>query len=76
MVYKSDVEIKRLQRLRIEMENRLTSIETEQKTLEKETKIIREKAAIQELQALVRKKRAELARERRIRRAELEEKPK
>jgi hypothetical protein len=54
-------EIERLQRIRIQMESRLARVEKEQKTLEEETKIIREKVAIQELQRTVRNMRDELA---------------
>jgi len=75
MVYTPNREIEPLQRLRIEMERRLTAIDEEQKTLEKETKIIKQKVAIQELQKAVRKRRDELA-SLRLKRAELENKTK
>jgi len=51
----------KLQRLRMALEGRLVAIDAEQKSLEEETKVIRQKAAIQELQEAVRKKRDELA---------------
>lgn len=75
MVYTPNREIETLQRLKIEMERRLTAIDEEQKTLEKETKIIKQKVAIQELQKAVRKRRDELA-SLRLKRAELENKTK
>jgi len=75
MVYIPNREIETLQRLKIEMERRLTAIDEEQKTLEKETKIIKQKVAIQELQKAVRKRRDELA-SLRLKRAELENKTK
>jgi len=57
----SSSQIERLQRLRIELESRLTTIDAEQKSLEEKIKPIRQKVAIQELQEAVRKRRDELA---------------
>jgi len=57
----SGSKIERLQRLRMELEGLLVTIDVEQKTLEEEIKPIREKMAIQELQEAVRKRRDELA---------------
>ena len=51
----------KLQRLRMALEGRLVAIDTEQKSLEEETKVIRQKVTIQELQEAARKKRDELA---------------
>jgi len=57
----SNGEIERLQKLRTELENMITVIETERKTLEEEIKPIRQKVAILELKQSVRRRRNELA---------------
>ena len=60
MVDSSKDEMEKLQKLRTELESRLAAIEEEQKTEEEEIKVLREKAAIRELEESVRRRRKEL----------------
>ncbi|MGD8544097.1 MAG: hypothetical protein PVG48_03160 [Candidatus Bathyarchaeota archaeon] len=53
-------EIKKLQNLKTELENIITVIEAEQRTLEEEIKPVRQKVAILELKKSVRRRRDEL----------------
>ncbi|UCE15892.1 MAG: hypothetical protein JSV12_08550 [Candidatus Bathyarchaeota archaeon] len=61
MPYTFKDETEKLQKLRTELENIITVIDAEQKTLEEEIKPIRQKVAIRELLKSVRKRRNELA---------------
>lgn len=61
MPYTFKDETEKLQNLKTELENIITVIEAEQKTLEEEIKPIRQKVAIQELLKSVRRRRDELA---------------
>jgi len=60
MPYTLKDETEKLQNLKTELENIITVIEAEQRTLEEEIKPIRQKVAIQELLKSVRKRRDEL----------------
>lgn len=60
MPYTFKDETEKLQKLRTELENIITVIEAEQRTLEEEIKPIRQKVAIRELLKSVRKRRDEL----------------
>jgi hypothetical protein len=60
MPYTFKDETAKLQNLKTELESIITVIETEQKTLEEEIKVIRQKVAIRELLKSVRKRRDEL----------------
>jgi hypothetical protein len=60
MPYTFKDETEKLQNLKTELENIITVIEAEQRTLEEEIKPIRQKVAIQELLKSVRKRRDEL----------------
>jgi hypothetical protein len=60
MPYTFKNETEKLQNLKTELENIITVIEAEQRTLEEEIKPIRQKVAIQELLKSVRKRRDEL----------------
>jgi len=57
----SNDELEKLRKLRTELERRLAMIEEEQKALEGETKVIRQKVAIRELERSLRKRQAEIA---------------
>jgi len=61
MVDTSKDEMEKLRKLRTELESRLAVIEDEQKAEEEEIKILREKAAIRELEESVRRRQEELA---------------
>jgi len=54
-------ETKKPQDLKTELENRIAVVETEQRTLEEEVKIIRQKVAIRELLKSMMRRRDELA---------------
>ena len=60
MAYTFKNETNKLQNLKTELEGIITVIEAEQKTLEEEIKVIRQKVAIQELLNSVRRRRDEL----------------
>ncbi len=66
-------ELERLQKLRAELESRLVAVEDEQKTVQENVKILREKAAIQELEKKVKEKQDVVA-SLRIKKKELEDK--
>jgi hypothetical protein len=61
MLYTFKDETEKLQNLKTELESIITVIEAEQRTLEEEIKVIRQKVAIRELLKSVRKRRSELA---------------
>jgi hypothetical protein len=75
MVDSSRDEMEKLQKLRTELESRLAAIEKEQKTVEDETRMLREKATIRELERKMREKQDALA-SLRIEKKELEDKMK
>jgi len=60
MPYTFKNETEKLQNLKTELESIITVIEAEQKTLEEEIRVIRQKVAIRELLKSVRKRRDEL----------------
>lgn len=60
MPYTFKDETEKLQNLKTELESIITVIEAEQRTLEEEIKVIRQKVAIRELLKSVRKRRNEL----------------
>ncbi len=66
-------ELERLQKLRAELESRLAAVDDEQKTVEENVKILREKAAIRELEKKVKEKR-DIVASLRIEKKELEDK--
>ncbi|MCK5563250.1 hypothetical protein KAI30_03675 [Candidatus Bathyarchaeota archaeon] len=61
MTYTFKDETEKLQNLKTELENRISVVEAEQRTLEEEMKPIRQKVAILELKKSVRRRRDELA---------------
>jgi len=65
-------ELEKLQKLRAELESRLAAIDEEQETAKEEAKILREKAAIRELEKKIREKQDALA-SLRIEKKELED---
>ena len=65
-------EVEKLQKLRTELESRLAVIEDEQQTVEENIKVLREKAAIRELEKTMRAKQDALA-SLRIEKKELED---
>jgi hypothetical protein len=65
-------ELEKLQKLRTELESRLAAIDEEQETAEEELKILREKAAIRELERKMKEKQDALA-SLRIEKKELED---
>jgi len=69
----SSQELERLQKLRTELESRLAAIDDEQKTVEEDVRVLREKLAIRELEEKMREKRDAVA-SLRIEKNELEEK--
>ncbi len=66
-------ELERLQKLRAELESRLAAVDDEQKTVEENVKILREKAMIRELEKKVKEKR-DIVASLRIEKKELEDK--
>ena len=60
MAYTFKDETEKLQNLRTELENRIAVVDAEQKTLEEEIQVIRQKMAIRELLKSVRRRRDEL----------------
>ncbi len=60
MPYTFKDETEKLQKLKTKLENIITVIETEQRTLEEEIKPIRQKVAIRELLKSVRRRRDEI----------------
>jgi prophage DNA circulation protein len=72
MVDTSKDEMEKLQKLRTELESRLAVIEDEQQTVEENIKVLREKAAIRELEKTMRAKQDALA-SLRIEKKELED---
>jgi hypothetical protein len=75
MVDTSKDEMEKLQKLRTELESRLAVIENEQRNVEENIKVLREKAAIRELEKTMRAKQDALA-NLRIEKKELEDKMK
>ncbi len=61
MTYTFKDETEKLQNLKTELENRISVVEAEQRTLEEEMKPIRQKVAILELKKSVRRRRDELS---------------
>ena len=61
MTYTFKDETEKIQDLKTELENRIAVVEAEQRTLEEEMKIIRQKVAIRELLKSMRRRRDELA---------------
>jgi hypothetical protein len=61
MTYAFKDETEKIQDLRTELENRIAVVEAEQRTLEEEVKVIRQKVAIRELLKSMRRRRDELA---------------
>jgi len=61
MTYTFKDETEKFQDLRTELENRIAVVEAEQRILEEEIKVIRQKVAIRELLKSVRRRRDELA---------------
>jgi hypothetical protein len=61
MAYAFNDKTERFQELRTELENRIAVVEAEQRTLEEEVKIIRQKVAIRELLKSMMRRRDELA---------------
>lgn len=57
----SNQELERLQKLRTELESRLEAIDDEQKTVEENVKLLREKLVIRELEEKMREKRDMIA---------------
>jgi len=68
-------ELERLQKLRAELESRLAAIEDDEKTVEEDITILREKAAVQDLKKKIKEKGDALA-SLRIEKKELEDKMK
>jgi hypothetical protein len=66
-------ELERLQKLKAELESRLVAVEDEQKTVEENVKILREKVAIRELEKKAKEKR-DVVVSLRIEKKELEDK--
>ena len=61
MTYTFKDETEKFQDLRTELENRIAVVEAEQRILEEEIKVIRQKVAIRELLKSMRRRRDELA---------------
>jgi len=61
MAYAFNDKTERFQELRTELENRIAVVEAEQRTLEEEIKVIRQKVALRELLKSMMRRRDELA---------------